>query len=86
MAPLQKKLSNDKAREEGHWANKKKMFLKSLEFFDLLGSWFAFFLEQDFKGAIRQLQKVDHPPADTPLNFLDLQKFADNILDDKMID
>lgn len=59
------------------------MFLKSLEFFDLLGSRSTFLLEQSFKR-VQQFQEVGHPSTVTPLDFLDLQKFSKNIIDNKM--
>lgn len=49
-----KELVNYKTGEEGRWATRKKLFLKSLEFFNLLCSRSAFLLEQGFKGDIQQ--------------------------------
>lgn len=83
----QKELTNYKAREEKHWTNKKEMFLKLPELFDLLGSRSAFLLEQGFKGVvIQQFQEASYPQDETPIDFLNLQKVVNNIPDYNILD
>lgn len=82
---LKEELVNYKANEEERWANRKQTFLDSLKFFDLLGTRFAFLLEKSFNGAIRQFQEAGYPTTRASLDFLDLKKFVDSILDDKII-
>lgn len=53
LESLKKELAYYKDGEEGCRATQKNLFLKSPEFFDLLGSQFAFLPKQGFKGVIK---------------------------------
>lgn len=83
---LKEEPANYKVEEEGCWANKKILFLKSSELFDLLGSRFAFLLELDFKVPSINFRWQDTPQSELPLIFLDLQKVVDSILENKIVD
>lgn len=48
--------------------------MESSEFFDLLGSYFAFLFEHEIEGAIQQFKEVGYPPKETPNDFLDLTR------------
>lgn len=80
---LKEELVSYKADEKRCWVNRKKAFLKSFEFFDLLCTRYAFLLEQDFNGAIQQFKEYPLPGA--LLDFLNIKKVVDNILEDKII-
>ncbi|KAG6517373.1 hypothetical protein ZIOFF_020758 [Zingiber officinale] len=83
---LKEQLSNYKVGEESQWASKKKAFLSSVEFYDILGARTVLMLKYGFEGAIRQVQKAGHLPKGTSLDFLDLQKVLDSIPDDLLAD
>ncbi|KAG6517374.1 uncharacterized protein LOC122055787 isoform X1 [Zingiber officinale] len=83
---LKEQRSNYKVGEETQWASKKKAFLSSVEFYDILGARTVLMLKYGFEGAIRQVQKVGHLPKGTSLDFLDLQKVLDSIPDDLLAD
>lgn len=83
---LKVELENYKADEEGRQEQKKKAFLKLLEFYNLLDSHSFFMLEHGFEGAVRQVQEVRHLSTGTSLDVLDPKKVLDNILEGQLID
>ncbi|XP_042377724.1 uncharacterized protein LOC121970820 isoform X1 [Zingiber officinale] len=74
-------LINYKAGEEGRWANQKKTFLKSPEFFDLLGAQSASVFEYGYRCAMKQFREADYPPDGTSTSFLDPQTTLASIPD-----
>lgn len=71
-----------KNQEDMRWALKKEELFHSEEFYDLLGAKAAHILEKGFYGAVAQFKKVCYPPEGASLDFLDLQKVYDDILDE----
>lgn len=86
METLKEELANYKVGEEGWWVNRKKEFMFSVDFYDILSEHTMKMFEIDFDGAICQFQEVGHPPKGIALEFLDLQKIFDEILDDELGD
>lgn len=76
-------LVDHKPGEEQCWAQEKKAFLESEEFFDFLGSHSVVLFEYDFEGATQRFKEVGCPPERMPPNFLDLHKALDNIPQEK---
>lgn len=52
------------------------------EFYDPLGAKATPFLEKEFQGAVTQFKETGYSPEGTSLDFLDLQKVLNDILDD----
>lgn len=71
-----------KKHEGVRWTLKKEELLQSPEFCDLVGAREAPFLEKGFEGAVSQFKKVGYPLEGASLDFLNLQKLLDNILDE----
>ncbi|XP_042447624.1 ribonuclease Y-like [Zingiber officinale] len=79
-------LASYRAGEEGRWENLKKAFMKSEEFYNIVGARSASMLGYGFDGAIRQIQEAGYLPAGAPPAFLSLRKVADSIPDDQIDD
>lgn len=83
LGKVKAELVDYQSGEKGHYAKKKKSFLESLEFFDLLGSWSIFLFEHGFEGAFQQFKEVGYPLEGTFFDFLYPYKIMNNILHEK---
>lgn len=68
---LLNELDQYKVGEEGHWEARKKEFLESSEFHELLATRTGFLFDWAFLGAVRQFKKVGYPSDGASIDFLD---------------
>lgn len=71
FGPLRDELAWYKVGEEEWWEARKKEFLKSSEFHELLGESASFLFDCGFTRAVRQFKKVGYLQDGAPIDFLD---------------
>lgn len=81
LGQLRDELAQYKASEEEQWEARKKEFLKSFEFYELLGGWSSFLFDCGFTGAVKQFKKVRYSSEGIATDFLDPDVTLAEILD-----
>lgn len=83
---LKKELMTLKEATEDQWQQKKEEFLRSSEFYDLLGVRTCKMLKLGFDGAGKQFARSGLIPKGSDLSFLNLQQVWDELPDEETQD
>lgn len=83
---LKEELASLKENDENQWLQKKRAFLSSPEFYDLLGARTCKMLKFGFEGAGKQFVRSGLIPKGSDLSFLNLEKVWDELQEEETKD